>query len=60
MEILTLLATGQLKKEIASKLDISVSTVVTHVSHIYEKLNVANAPAAVGKAYRKGILPTED
>ncbi|MBK1879903.1 response regulator [Pelagicoccus mobilis] len=60
LEILSLLATGQQKKEIASQLDISVSTVVTHVNHIYEKLNVANAPAAVGKAYRKGILPTED
>ena len=60
MEILTLLANGHSKKEIAGELCIGVSTVVTHVSHIYEKLNVVNAPSAVSKAYRKGILPTDE
>lgn len=57
MEILALLADGLVKKEIADQLKISYSTVNTHVEHIYQKLNAANAPAAISKAYKKGILP---
>lgn len=60
LEILTLIGDGLVKKEIAVKLDISVTTVAYHVKHIYEKLNVVNAPAAVSKAFRAGILPLED
>jgi DNA-binding NarL/FixJ family response regulator len=56
LEILELLSQGLVKKEIANKLDIGYSTVDTHVSHIYEKLQVKNAPAAVGKAFRMGIF----
>ena len=56
VEILTQLAAGQLKKEIAESCGISIHTVVTHVSHIYEKLNVKNAPAAIAKAFQMGIL----
>jgi DNA-binding NarL/FixJ family response regulator len=59
MEILTLLATGQSKKEIANALGIGVSTVVTHVSHIYEKLNVVNAPSAIDQAHRLGFFPLD-
>jgi DNA-binding NarL/FixJ family response regulator len=58
MEILTLLAKGQSKKEIASELGIGVSTVVTHVSHIYEKLNVVNAPSAIDQAHILGLFPS--
>ncbi len=57
MDVLTLLAEGLVKKEIAERLSISNTTVVTHVSHIYAKLNVTNAPSAVNKAYRLGIFP---
>lgn len=57
MDILTLLADGLVKKEIAAQLKISVSTVNTHVEHIYQKLEAANAPAAISNAYIKGILP---
>ena len=57
-EILVLLAEGLVKKEIAIRLGIGYATVDTHVSHIYAKLNVANAPAAVSVGYRRGILPT--
>lgn len=60
LEILTLLSEGLVKKEIADQLKISVSTVAYHVRHIYEKLNVVNAPAAVAKAFRSGILPAQD
>lgn len=60
VEILTLLADGLVKKEIAERLSISVTTVVTHVSHIYEKLNVKNAPSAIAKAFRLGLLSVGD
>ena len=56
MEILTLLAKGRSKKEIADQLGIGVSTVVTHVSHIYEKLNVVNAPSAIDQAHIRGLF----
>jgi two-component system nitrate/nitrite response regulator NarL len=57
LEVLSLLAEGRVKKEIAERLHISISTVVTHVTHIYEKLNAPNAPAAIAKAFQMGILP---
>jgi len=47
-------------KEITQKFEIAYSTVDTHVSHIYEKLQVKNAPAAVGKAFRLGIFPSKN
>ncbi len=56
-EILILLGKGCVKKEIATQLGIGYSTVDTHVSHIYKKLGVSNAPSAVSQAYQKGILP---
>ena len=56
VEILTLLAEGLVKKEIGDQLGISVTTVVTHVSHIYEKLHVKNAPSAIAKGFRLGLL----
>jgi len=55
-EILSLLAAGLVKKQIADQLNIGYTTVDTHVGHIYEKLQVRNAPSAVGKAYRLGIF----
>ncbi len=56
LDVLKLLGEGYSKKEIASLLGISNTTVVTHVSHIYEKLDARNAPAAITKAYRIGIF----
>jgi DNA-binding NarL/FixJ family response regulator len=60
LEILALLGEGLLKKEIAKRLYISTTTVATHVAHIYRKLNVQNAPAAVTKAFHMGILPAKE
>jgi DNA-binding NarL/FixJ family response regulator len=60
MEVLGLIAEGLLKKEISDRLKISMPTVATHVRHIYEKLEVQNAPAAINKAFRTGILPAKD
>ena len=56
LQILTLIANGNARKEISSRLDISINTVCYHVDHIYEKLNVANAPAAIAQGFRTGIL----
>ncbi len=56
MEILSLLAEGLLQKEIAFKLDISNTTVVTHINHIYQKLHVTNAPSAINKAHLSGLF----
>ena len=57
LETLTLISDGLSKKEIADRLGIGATTVATHISHIYQKLNVVNGPAAVSAAYKKGILP---
>ena len=59
MEVLGLLAEGLVKKEIAKKLGISFFTVSTHIRHVYDKLNVLNAPAAVSTAYQTGLLPIQ-
>jgi DNA-binding NarL/FixJ family response regulator len=60
LEILTLLSGGFLKKEIAERLKISYATVDEHVAHIYERLGVRNAPAAVNKAHLLGLFPSTD
>jgi DNA-binding NarL/FixJ family response regulator len=59
LETLKLLGDGLVKKEIATELKISVFTVATHIRHIYEKLEVPNAPAAVNRAHRLGLFPHE-
>lgn len=56
LEILIQVSHGLSKKEIAEQLNISPKTVCIHVSHIYEKLNVPNAPAAVDRAHRLGLF----
>jgi len=56
LDVLALIADGLAHKEIAARLNIGNTTVVTHINHIYEKLNVTNAPAAVSKAHRAGLL----
>jgi len=53
-EILALLARGCLNKEISDQLNISVSTVSTHVQHIYEKLHVQSRTAAAAKFFGRG------
>jgi len=50
-EILALLAKGALYKEIGDTLAISMSTVRTHVQHIYEKLHVQSRMEAAKKYF---------
>lgn len=55
-EILQLLATGLISKEIADKLYISVNTVNTHRQRIIEKLKVSNTAEAVQHAAKLGLI----
>jgi len=54
LEILRLLAKGYLYKEIADHLAISMSTVRTHVSGVYEKLHVHSRTEAAMKLASQG------
>ena len=55
-EILALLVDGYSYKLIAAKCGVSYATVNTHVSHIYEKLQVKSAASAVSLALREGLV----
>lgn len=48
-QILGLLAKGFLYKEISDQLDISITTVCTHIRKIYEKMHVRSRAQAVAK-----------
>jgi DNA-binding CsgD family transcriptional regulator len=54
-QILGLLATGLISKQIADKLYISTNTVNTHRQRIIEKLNVANTAEAINYFARIGL-----
>ena len=58
LEVLNLVASGFSQKEIGVQLEISPFTVTDHLKNVYEKLDVKNAPAAVAKALKFGILPS--
>ena len=60
LEVLELLAKGMVKKQIATTLGIGVTTVVSHVGHIYSKLEASNAPSAIAKGFKLGILEVND
>jgi two-component system nitrate/nitrite response regulator NarL len=55
-EILRLIADGKSLPTIASELFLGVTTVKTHVQHLYEKLGVSDRAAAVAAAMRRGLL----
>jgi two-component system nitrate/nitrite response regulator NarL len=55
-EILRLIADGKSLPAIAKDLFLSVTTVKTHVQHLYEKLGVSDRAAAVAAAMRRGLL----
>jgi ATP/maltotriose-dependent transcriptional regulator MalT len=50
LEILRMIAAGYRNREIADKIFISLPTVKTHTSHIFEKLRVNNRDRAVRRA----------
>jgi DNA-binding NarL/FixJ family response regulator len=55
-EILQLMVTGLIKKEIADKLSLSIHTVDTDLRRIYEKLEVNTRTGAVAKALKEGLV----
>ena len=55
-EVLHLLAEGRSNKEVASQLDLGVSTVETHRANLMQKLNLHNTAEIVLYAVRKGII----
>lgn len=56
LQVLSLLAEGNVQKEIADKLGISRKTVGFHIGHLYLKLEAKNAPEAIHKAHLLGVL----
>jgi DNA-binding NarL/FixJ family response regulator len=55
-EVLQLLAEGRSNKEVATLLDLGVSTVETHRANLMQKLNLHNTAEIVLYAVRKGII----
>jgi DNA-binding NarL/FixJ family response regulator len=60
-EVLHLLYQGLANEDIAAGLDMSITTVKTHISHIFCKLDASSRSEAVHRAIERGILsvPTE-
>jgi DNA-binding NarL/FixJ family response regulator len=59
MDVLRLLATGLSNREIGLALNIAEKTVRMHMSHIFEKLGVADRTQAVIIAIQRGIVHLE-
>lgn len=55
-QVLKLVAEGRSNKEIASLLEISVKTAMTHREHVMQKLNLHNRTDVTMFAIRKGII----
>lgn len=55
-QVLKLVAEGRSNKEIASLLDISVKTAMTHREHVMQKLDLHNRTDLTRYALRKGII----
>lgn len=55
-QVLKLVAEGRSNKEIASLLDISVKTAMTHREHVMQKLNLHNRTDVTRFALRRGII----
>lgn len=56
LEVLRLVADGLSNREIAARLVVSERTLVHHVTHILDKLNVPSRAAATVYGYRHGLL----
>jgi LuxR family maltose regulon positive regulatory protein len=56
LEVLRLIAAGFSNQQIAQQLVIAVSTVKSHINHIYGKLSVKNRTQAVARAQALDLL----
>jgi len=57
MEVLQLMASGATNQEIANQLFVSLNTIKTHTSRLFEKLDVKRRTQAIEKAKRLNIIP---
>jgi LuxR family transcriptional regulator, maltose regulon positive regulatory protein len=57
LEVLQLLAAGAPNRAIAQQLVVTQETVKKHLSHLFDKLGVANRTQAVARARQLGLLP---
>ncbi len=57
LEVLSLLAEGLSNDEIAGKLYVSVNTVKTHLTNLYQKLDVKRRTQAVKKGKSLKLIP---
>jgi LuxR family maltose regulon positive regulatory protein len=55
-EVLRLIAQGYSNQEIAQKLVVGVSTVKTHINHLFQKLDVSSRTQALARARELGLL----
>jgi len=60
LEVLRLAAKGMSNREIAQALTISVRTVQTHLTNVFNKMGVGSRTEAVVLALRKGLITLED
>ena len=56
LEVLRLVAEGASNRAAAARLFISEASIKTHLQHVYDKLGVRDRAAAVGEAYRRGLI----
>ena len=57
LEVLKLIAEGLSNQEIATRLFVSLNTIKTHSSRIFEKLDVNRRTQAIEKAKRLNLIP---
>jgi len=57
MEVLLLVAAGATNQQIADQLFVSLNTIKTHTSRLFEKLDVQRRTQAIEKAKRLHIIP---
>jgi DNA-binding CsgD family transcriptional regulator len=57
VEVLQLMAAGATNQEIANQLFVSLNTIKTHTSRLFEKLDVKRRTQAIEKAKRLNIIP---
>jgi ATP/maltotriose-dependent transcriptional regulator MalT len=57
IEVLQLIASGATNQEIADRLFVSLNTIKTHTSRLFEKLDVKRRTQAIEKAKRLNIIP---
>lgn len=56
LEVLQLMATGLSNKELADQLFVSLNTVKTHISRLFEKLEVKRRTQAIEKAKKMALI----